>query len=47
MYDDYDYQSLGTRLIVGLLRELMWLSLGLIAMLWLVSQTVSRPIYKL
>ena len=38
MYDDYDYQSLGTRLIVGLLRKLLWLSLGLIAMLWLIAQ---------
>lgn len=38
MYDDYDYQSLGSRLIVAILRKLMWLSLGLIVMLWLLSQ---------
>ncbi len=37
MYD-YDYSSIGTRLIVGLLRKLLWLSLGLIAMLWLIAQ---------
>ena len=36
MYDDY--QSLGSRLIVTILRKLMWAAIGLIAMLWLVAQ---------
>lgn len=36
MYDGY--QSLGSRLIVTILRKLMWAAIGLIAMLWLVAQ---------
>ncbi len=40
MYDRYDQSdSIGSRFVVWILKKLMWASIGLVIILWLVSRS--------